>query len=194
MDTLLLKVVFTVFWLGAFLIRYPFAQKQKKNLIKSDRKTGEEKILLACATLGMVLLPMLYVFTPLFSFANYQLPVFLNLIGIALTVPTLWLFYRSHKDLGRNWSPTLEIREEHQIVDWGVYKHIRHPMYTAIWLRVILQALLLPNYISGLSGLVGFGLLYALRVNKEEAMMLEQFGKPYAAYRTKTTRLIPFIF
>ena len=63
---------------------------------------------------------LLYVFIPLFSFADFTSIVTLQIIGILLLPFTLWLFYRSHYDLGKNWSPTLEIREGHNIVDGGV--------------------------------------------------------------------------
>jgi hypothetical protein len=65
------------------------------------------------------------------------------------------------------------MREDHKLITNGVYARIRHPMYTAFWLWAIAQALLLPNWIAGLSGLIGFGTLYLLRVGPEEEMMLE---------------------
>ena len=117
---------------------------------------------------------------PLFAFAHYPSAYPFQIIGIALIPLSLWLFYRSHKDLSKNWSPFLEIREGHHIIDGGVYKYIRHPMYSAIWLwtlvqacllRTLVQACLLPNWVAGFSCIVGFGLLYFLRVGKEEAMM-----------------------
>ena len=59
---------------------------------------------------------------------------------------------------------TLEIQKGHNIVDAGVYKYIRHPIYSAIWLWVIIEALLLNNYIAGLSGLIRFG--YKIQINR----------------------------
>jgi protein-S-isoprenylcysteine O-methyltransferase Ste14 len=38
----------------------------------------------------------------------------------------VWLFWRSHADLGRNWSPSLELREGHELVTEGVYRYVRH--------------------------------------------------------------------
>jgi len=141
----------------------------------------------------MMVFPLLFIVSRFFSFADYQGNKLLQTLGLALLPFTLWLFYQSHKDLGRNWSASLEIREGHTIVDWGVYKHIRHPMYAAIWLWVIVQALILPNWVAGFSGLITFGLLYFMRIGKEEAMMLEQFGKAYTDYKKRTKRIIPFI-
>ena len=126
-------------------------------------------------------------------FADYTLTLYAQVTGM-LVVPTLWLFYRSHKDLGLNWSVSLEIREDHEIVDKGVYKTIRHPIYAAIWLWVIAQALLLSNYSAGFAGIVSFALLYFLIVRKEEEMMVKEFGEPYRKYQKRTKRIIPFIF
>ena len=173
------------------IIRWPYHKRNKQNKIVQDQKTAQEKGLLFGAWLGTMLLPLLYVFTPLLGFADYLLPVWTQSAGMLIMVPSLWLFYRSHKDLGYNWSPTLEVRQDHTLVTAGIYKSIRHPMYTSIWLWVIAQPLLLPNYMAGLAGVVAFGLLYFLRIGKEEQMMIRQFGQQYKDYMTQTNRLIP---
>jgi protein-S-isoprenylcysteine O-methyltransferase Ste14 len=114
--------------------------------------------------------------------------------GTLLLVVGLWLFWRSHKDLGRNWSITLQVREGHQLVTRGVYGRIRHPMYTSLLLYSIGQALALPNWIAGPSYLVPFALLLSLRYRAEERMMLDRFGEEYAAYAARTKRLFPGIW
>lgn len=193
MEPIILKIGYGIIVLGTSIIRYPHEKRNKTNKITTSQKGTLEKILLGLAFLGMVLLPLVYLFTSLFSFADYDVPLWLQLFGLLSIVPMLWLFYRSHKDLGRNWSATLEIREGHHVVDSGVYKYVRHPMYSAILILVIIQALLLNNYIAGLSGLVSFGLLYTLRVKNEEKMMLSEFGDEYEQYMKKTKRIIPYI-
>ena len=49
-------------------------------------------------------------------------------------------------------------------------------MYTAFWLWALAQAILLPNWIAGFAGILGFGTLYLFRVRREEEMLLETFG------------------
>ena len=176
------------------VIRYPHEKRNAQNTINSNQKTTLEKILLFAVSLGMMFIPLLHVFFNLYSFANYTVPFFVNILGLILILPTLWLFYRSHKDLGRNWSVSLELRKRHTIVDSGVYTYVRHPMYSAIWLWCLVQALLLNNYIAGLSGLLSFAVLYFLRVKKEEAMMIAEFGQKYRKYMKKTKRIIPYLW
>ncbi|MEM9720519.1 MAG: protein-S-isoprenylcysteine O-methyltransferase [Bacteroidota bacterium] len=191
MNTFILKIIFVLFMVGTYLIRSPHERRNKQNKIADDQKTPMEKLLLGVVSLGMMLLPTLYVLTPFLSFADYEPLLAINLVGIGVLLLSLWIFYRSHRDLGKNWSVSLEIREEHTLVTEGIYRKIRHPMYTAIWLWVIGQALILPNYLAGFSGIITFGLLYFLRVGKEEEMMIQQFGKAYEVYKNSTNRLIP---
>jgi protein-S-isoprenylcysteine O-methyltransferase Ste14 len=193
MEPVILKIGYVIIVIGTSIIRYPHEKRNKVNQIVTHKKGTLEKTLLGFVYLGMVILPLIYIVTSFFSFADYELPVSGQIVGLVLIAPMLWLFYRSHKDLGQNWSATLEIREGHHIVDSGVYKYIRHPMYSAIFLLVIIQALLLNNYIAGLSGLISFGLLFFLRVGKEEEMMVEQFGEVYQEYQKRTKRVIPFV-
>src|SRR6185312_3981276 len=101
------------------------------------------------------------------------------LAGAVCLTLGLWLFHRSHVDLGVNWSITLEVLEKHKLVTQGVYRRVRHPMYTALLLYSAGQALALPNYVAGLSSAVTMVLLVGLRIGPEERMLLEEFGNDY---------------
>ncbi len=67
-------------------------------------------------------------------------------------------------------------------------------MYTSFLLMAVGQAFLLSNWVVGLAGLIGFGILFFLRVDKEERMMLENFGPEYRDYMERTKRIIPYIY
>ncbi|MEM9858114.1 MAG: protein-S-isoprenylcysteine O-methyltransferase [Bacteroidota bacterium] len=191
MDPLLLKIIYGLSVLASFIIRRPHERRNKANKIIDDQKTTLEKALLFFVFIGIMLLPLIFIFTGFLSFADYHLSTVFQILGVLFLFLFVWLFYRSHKDLGQNWSVSLEIRKEHNLVSSGIYSNIRHPMYTAIWCWVIGQALVLNNYIAGLSGILAFGLMYFLRVGPEEKMMENTFGEQYRAYKTKTGRLLP---
>jgi protein-S-isoprenylcysteine O-methyltransferase Ste14 len=143
---------------------------------------------------GLGVVPAVYVFAGAPAFADYSFRPGQGWLGAAVFAAALWLFYRTHKDLGRNWSVTLEVRERHTLVTGGVYSRVRHPMYSAFWLWAIAQALLLPSWIAGPAGLVGFGTLFFLRVGREEALMIATFGDEYRRYMARTARVVPGLY
>ncbi len=158
-----------------------------------DRKTLLDVVLLALAGVAM-LVPLVYVFSSALDFADYPLPGWLGWVGAVLFGVAIWLLWRSHADLGRNWTPTLGLRDEHRLVTGGIYRFIRHPMYAAHLLWAVAQALMLHNWIAGFSFLIVAVPQYLLRVNEEEEMMAEQFGEAYREYMERTGRLFPRLF
>jgi protein-S-isoprenylcysteine O-methyltransferase Ste14 len=177
------------------LIRFPHERQRRQTWMVVDRVSGLERLLLGLVAVGVFLLPAVYVSTSWLNWADYRLSPRATgragSVGTALLALAVWLFWRSHTDLGRNWSPSLQIREGHTLVTNGVYRSIRHPMYASIWLWSIAQALVLQNWIAGWASLVLFLPMYVLRVPREEQMMLEQFGEAYRMYMNQTGRVIP---
>jgi protein-S-isoprenylcysteine O-methyltransferase Ste14 len=174
-------------------IRAPHGRRSRRVTIAKSGQTSLETGLLVLAWVGFFV-PLIWVATPAFSFAEYPLRAAPLAAGVACLAIGLWLFYRSHADLGTNWSITLEVREGHRLVTQGVYHRVRHPMYSALLLYSIGQALVIPNWVAGLSNLVAFVILLALRVGPEERMMAQQFGNEYAQYAARTSRLIPHVW
>jgi protein-S-isoprenylcysteine O-methyltransferase Ste14 len=185
------NIVFVVGFVVYVGIRHEFGRRTKDNETVVSRLDAMEKVLLVIAGMGSLSLPILYLCTPWFAFADYRLPAFAPWCGSALMVASLWLFWRSHADLGLNWSVSLEVRRDHQLVRDGVYRLIRHPMYASIWLWSISQALLLQNWLAGFSALVTFALLYFRRIQREEQMMCEFIGDDYREYMQRTGRVFP---
>ncbi len=185
------KVLYVVGFLTGSAIRARYTRRHKRNGITDDRQTGLDMLLVSLSSIGLIIMPFLYVLTPWLDFADYHLPTWAGWIGVAVFAVALWLLWRSHADLGRNWTPTLQVKEGHSLVTHGVFRYIRHPMYAAHGLWGIAQALLLQNWIAGFAMLVFFLPLYLLRVPREEQMMLERFGEEYRLYMNRTGRVIP---
>ncbi len=175
------------------VIRFPYQRRARKFKVSTHKRSLEERLLLSGATVGLVVVPAVWLLTGFPSTFNTTFHPWLATLGAACMLTFLWLFHAVHRQLGRNWSITLEIREDHALVTSGLFKHIRHPMYSSFWLWAIAQSLLLPNWIAGLAGLVSIAALYFGRVAREEAMMRETFGPQYDAYMGRTKRIIPWI-
>lgn len=156
-----------------------------------DVRDPLERRLLFAVLVGMVVMPFFHIATPVFGFADLALPAALHWLGVVLAVAGIVLLYRSHSDLQRYWSPSLALVDDHALVETGVYRRIRHPMYSALFLLTFAQACLLDNWLAGLSGLATFATLYVMRIGREEAMMRERFAERWDLYAARTFRLFP---
>jgi len=194
MTPLVAKLVWLIGVVGWFVIRYPHQRRSRRTPRRLQADRARELVLMTISSTGLGIIPAVYVATGFPAFADYAFRPWQAWLGAVVFACSLWLFRRTHKDLGRNWSVTLELREQHALITHGVYSRVRHPMYSAFWLWAIAQALLLPNWIAGLAGLVGFGTLFFLRIGREERMMLETFGEDYRRYVERTSRVLPGIF
>ena len=145
------------------LIRIYFVAKRNKNnnkLIKSSKNNTIERIKVTIAGIGMIFIPLISVFTPYFDYFKIQIPTFLLNLTIILLILNIIYFYFIHKQLGENWSPILEIKEKQKLIKTGVYKYVRHPMYTQSWIWTFLQGIILSNYFVEICGIVCWGNLY----------------------------------
>ncbi|PSH59220.1 protein-S-isoprenylcysteine O-methyltransferase [Phyllobacterium sophorae] len=188
------EIVWVLGIVAWYVIRYPFERRAKRVRVVSDVRSRSEIIGLVSALFGLAILPGFYVATGIPGSADYAASAWAVALGTVIFALALWVFRRSHKELGRNWSITLEIREQHRLVSSGPYAFVRHPMYTSFLLMGLGQAFLLANWVAGLAGLIGFAVLFFLRVSKEERMMLENFGPQYRTYMERTKRIIPYIY
>jgi protein-S-isoprenylcysteine O-methyltransferase Ste14 len=188
------EIVWVLGIVGWYVIRYPFERRAKRVRVVTNRRSPSEIVGLVSALFGLAILPGFYVATGIPEAADYPARWWAVALGAIIFASALWVFRRSHKELGRNWSITLEIRERHALVCAGPYAVIRHPMYTSFMLMGLGQAFLLSNWVAGLAGLIGFAVLFFLRVDKEERMMLENFGPQYRAYMERTKRIIPYLY
>lgn len=191
MSPFIAKIVWFALVAGWYVLRIPFERKAKKARIVRDEMARPERVRLGISLAGLGVVPMIYVFTGLPRWADYTFQPVLFILGVAAAIGALVMFRLTHKALGRNWSVSLQLKDDHKLITHGVYARVRHPMYSAFWLMALAQSLLLPNYVAGLAGIVGFGTLYLLRVGHEEKLMIEGFGDEYRAYMARTGRLWP---
>jgi protein-S-isoprenylcysteine O-methyltransferase Ste14 len=196
-EAMITSTVCEIVWfaglLGWYIIRYPFERRARRVRVTKSFFDRRESGLLVLAFVGLWMVPLIYALTGFPAPFDRPLIPAIAVLGAVILCAALVLFYRSHADLGRNWSISLQIRQEHRLVITGIYRRIRHPMYASFFLLAIAQLALLPNWFAGTTGLVAIALLYGFRVGPEEQMMAERFGAEYQDYMAHTGRLTPWI-
>jgi protein-S-isoprenylcysteine O-methyltransferase Ste14 len=99
----------------------------------------------------------------------------------------LWV----HRTLDRNFSGTLTLQPDHELVVAGPYRWVRHPMYLSFLLLMLALFLLTANVLLGGLGFFVIGAVIVLRTRREEAQLAERFGAEYERYRVRTGALLP---
>jgi len=188
------KILWLAFCAIWFVMRLRPRRHSRRTPVRYSARDGREYVLLACSLSGLGIVPLIYVATGFPRFADYAFRPAQAYLGIVAFAAALWLLYRTHRALGRNWSVSLDLRDRHALVTTGIYAKVRHPMYASFWLMALAQLLFLPNWVAGPAGLVGFGTLFFGRVRREEEMMIGAFGEQYRDYMRRTARVVPWVY
>ena len=188
------KIIWCLFIVCWGAIRWQPNRKSRKVEVSHTARPVKERLAMIISSVGLGYIPIAWIFTDFLDGFDYAPNIFTIIIGAVVLIGSLRMFRLTHKALGRMWSHSLDLREGHRLVTEGIYKSVRHPMYTAFWAWGLGAAFLLPNWIAGFSGLIGFGTLFFLRVSQEEEMMRAEFGSEYDEYMKRTKRVIPGIY
>jgi protein-S-isoprenylcysteine O-methyltransferase Ste14 len=112
--------------------------------------------------------------------------------GLALTIAGLSFMAWSRVALGRNWSASVTIKQDHALVRSGPYAIVRHPLYSGVLFAMFGTAI----FFGQIRGFVAICLTFGgwwLKSRTEEEFMVQQFGAAYRRYQEQVKALIPYI-
>ena len=113
--------------------------------------------------------------------------------GIVLIFAGLILRQWAIAVLGRFFTLTVKIQQDHSIVEQGPYKLIRHPSYSGLLLTLIGIGLALQTWAGLLLNIIVFTLVFGYRISVEERALTGALGQKYVEYSKRTKRLIPYV-
>ena len=114
-------------------------------------------------------------------------------VTLVLSAVTCALFAASKRALGRNWSLVARTRSDHDLVTWGPFAYVRHPIYSALFLWLIAMAVAFGHYWGLVLGVPLYWIGTILRIREEERLLRAQFGAEYEAYAKRVKRFLPGI-
>jgi protein-S-isoprenylcysteine O-methyltransferase Ste14 len=132
---------------------------------------------------------------PLSSLTILLIPrsIVVHVVIIVLTVTGLVVAIAARRTLAGNWSRAVAFKEDHELVTTGLYRYVRHPIYTGILLMILGTAL----FVGTPSAVVGFLVIVLaiwFKLRAEEELLTEHFPREYPAYKNRTRSLIPYAF
>lgn len=124
------------------------------------------------------------------AWASLPLPSWLRWTGATLLIASLPMIYWVFSSLGKNVTPTVVTRQEHQLVTHGPYRWVRHPLYLVGFMMFFGLSLMAANWFMFLVAILG-AIVLIERTSKEEQLLEEKFGDEYRVYMAHTGRFLP---
>lgn len=183
------KIIIIIAGLTAVSLTQPPLSVAETNDKKQSDKFSVILILLMSLISGVV---------PIIDWAYYHSERnnfnLMTMTGIVLIVIGVLFRAWAIRTLGQFFTPTVQIKEEHKLINVGPYRIIRHPSYFAALLSLIGTSVLLESIIGILVSVIAMGTAYYVRIGIEEKKLTEHFGNQYRNYTLQTKKIIPFVF
>lgn len=164
----------------------------------NNKKPKLEPISFSKSLMRLIIFILGFIFTTqlfglkLFPYKNNS---FFQILGFLLVIIGFSVSIIARRELGFNWAHAAEfqIRKNHTLVTSGLYKYIRHPIYTGIFLTVLGTELIVESYL--FIPFFTFGIIFFfMQVKMEEKILLNKFGIAYQKYVKKTKMFLPYIW
>jgi protein-S-isoprenylcysteine O-methyltransferase Ste14 len=179
----LLWVVWLIYWYWAGRGTKPTVRRESP----ASRATHIVPLSLAIGLFALYGVWPGWLTTPLVphSFALYW-------AGIAILAAGLGFSIAARRYLGANWSGTVTVKQNHELIRTGPYAIVRHPIYTGMLVGFIGSAISLDE-VRGLVAVALVVVAFLLKIRLEERWMTETFGDAYCRYRQEVKALIPYV-
>ena len=186
----LAKTVISICW-GIFVVTWVLAALSTKRTVY--RQSAAERL--------RYIIPILFGWYLIFRGYRLRPPFNSNIIpetdailvaAAILSVCGLGFCLWARAVLGRNWSGTVTLKENHELIVRGPYRLVRHPIYTGL-LAMLIATWMEQPHIAGMIGLALTFISFWIKLTAEEEVMRKQFPDQYPAYRERVKRIIPFI-
>jgi protein-S-isoprenylcysteine O-methyltransferase Ste14 len=186
-TSIIFYIVYSLWWLseliGALLI--PALRRRGTTQVRKDQ--------------GSAMLIVSSIFIAIFIAFGFgytgtgQLPEWVFYPGIFLMLLGIVIRQYAIAVLGRFFSLTVRVAEDHKVVDRGPYKLVRHPSYTGVLVTFLGLGLAVQSWAAILTLLIVFAVAYGYRIRVEEKTLISQLGEDYVSYTKRTKRLIPYL-
>jgi protein-S-isoprenylcysteine O-methyltransferase Ste14 len=181
---------FPVIWL-TFIIYWQIAAPGAKATQRLESAASRiARSVLFFAAMALFLLPHIPVPWLYWHFLPAGLPAFYS--GAVITVAGLLFSVWARRHIGANWSRSVTIKENHELITSGPYALVRHPIYTGLLTALLGSAIALTQF----RGLIAFALFFIslwYKLRLEEKWMRAQFGETYISYSRRVAALVPFL-
>jgi protein-S-isoprenylcysteine O-methyltransferase Ste14 len=184
------RILVAIGWAGFFI----FFFSRAKVTGQSETKRAPASVLgIALQMVGYALVWMLQRRPPAAGAPLSAAEITLDLLAPVLSVISAWIGLAAVRTLGRQWSYTARLVADHKLITEGPYRLVRHPIYTAMFGKLLATNFAFGHWI-GLpvaGGIFVIGTI--IRIRSEESLLREAFGGEFEAYARRVPSFVPFV-
>ena len=183
------KILVIIFGSIAMWLTQPaFTVKETSDKKNSDRFSV---ILILCMSFISVVVPIL----DWAYFKSSQDGVsWITLLGIFMIITGITFRALAVRYLGTYFTPTVQIKEDHQLITTGPYSIVRHPSYTGAFLAIVAGGVVLESLVGFIISCTAMIIAYYVRIGIEERELTANFGNAYEQYQKNTKMIIPYVW
>ena len=185
-----LVIVFSYAWFGVEAYNQ-IQQRKRRDRTASPADRGSLVLLYVCIAIGYSV-AIAVSFAPFGRLPGEQ-PLWL-IAGAVLIAGGLWIRHLAKRTLATFFTYQVEIQADHQLVETGLYRRIRHPGYLGQLLVFAGVGVALANWLSIAAMIVFTFVAFRWRIGVEEAALQARFADQFEAYRQRSWRLIPWLY
>ncbi|MGA3186030.1 MAG: isoprenylcysteine carboxylmethyltransferase family protein [Bryobacteraceae bacterium] len=176
---------YLIFEAGWLLWMVPFfrALRKRHKTVKIDRR----------ARWGLVFYAIAFSLLWQGKFWERPLPAWRTAVSVLLFSLGIALSWTGGRALGRQWTVEAGLNADHELVTWGPYRLVRHPIYTSMLLLLLATGSLLSPWPLLLAAVISFVIGTEIRVRVEDHLLDERFGEKFRQYQSRVPAYVPFI-
>jgi protein-S-isoprenylcysteine O-methyltransferase Ste14 len=197
MNENVFRIFAAVILLTGMSISFYFRTKADKETGETISRKADGSVMMNFIRIGGLILwlsPFIYLINPAWmAWSKMGLPESIRWLGVGIGILCAFGIYWLFSSIGSGITPTSATRKEHKLATNGIYKYIRHPLYTIGSSFIISFGMMADNWFIAMFGVLAF-ILMAIRTPKEEANLIEKFGDEYREYMKRTGRFLPKLF
>ena len=183
-KTVLLVIAAAFLWLS----QPAYSSKDAKEHEGSDKKSI--LVILIMASLSEVFSVLEWAYTTNTSESSLAL----TSLGLGMLITGIAIRIWAIKTLGKHFTATVTLTDDHQFISSGPYRFVRHPSYLGAFMAIVGCPVLLNATWATLLSFIFMTIAYVIRISVEEKMLTSYFGTSYEKYKRKTKMIIPFIW
>jgi protein-S-isoprenylcysteine O-methyltransferase Ste14 len=184
------RILVAVGWAGFFIFFFSRGRLAGQN---ETKRAPASVFGIALQMVGFAMVWMLQRKPPAAGVPLSAPEIALDVLAPVLSIVSAWIGLAAVRTLGRQWSYTARLVENHKLVTEGPYNAVRHPIYTAMFGKLLATNFAFGHWI-GLP--VAGGIFVAgtlIRIRSEERLLREAFGTEYESYARRVPSFIPFV-